>query len=74
MTCAEACVCMSGDSCENPFKVSLDIYSSEEDDHPSPIIPRSCHILGKKVTVQQQNVVVLFQPEKLAWLYLMDHN
>ena len=32
MTCTEACLCMSGDECENPFRVFIDDYSSEEDD------------------------------------------
>ena len=32
MTCTEACLCMSGDECENPFNVFLDDCSSEEDD------------------------------------------
>ena len=32
MTCTEACLCMSGDECGNPFKVLLDDCSSDEDD------------------------------------------
>lgn len=32
MSSNDACICMSGDGCENSLKVSFDIYSSDEDD------------------------------------------
>ena len=32
MSCTEACLCMSGDECDNPFKVFLDDFSDDEDD------------------------------------------
>ena len=31
MCCTEACLCMSGDECDNPFKVFLDFSDDEED-------------------------------------------